>query len=170
MNRRGKMMDVTVKVPENRLVEFYAMHAAWLSAPPQALVLSNTFDAERDAMPQPTSSGSEDAKGRQPWSDADAALAAKLWDKFSDPAKALFSKLIDEPDRQFNGEELAEMLDIPNGHSGVAGVLAWPGKYCKKENRELLWKWAYPVEGEPVVYWVEPEVAALLREARDREG
>jgi hypothetical protein len=89
-----------------------------------------------------------------------------LWNKFSDPAKALFSTLIEEPDRQFTGEVLAEMLNIPNGHSGVAGVLAWPGKYCKKENRELLWKFAYPVEDEPVVYWMTPKVAAIFGQAR----
>ncbi|OBF98566.1 hypothetical protein A5790_02890 [Mycobacterium sp. 852002-51152_SCH6134967] len=163
------MMDVTVKVPEERLVEFYAMHAAWLSAPPNAAVSSR--GDQLFAIPQPVSHAGEDANGRLPWSaDRDAALAAKLWDKFSDPAKALFSTLMDEPDRQFNGEELAGMLNIPNGHSGVAGVLAWPGKYCKKENRELLWKWAYPVEGEPVVYWITPEVAAILREARSSQA
>ncbi|CAN5611022.1 hypothetical protein BH09ACT7_BH09ACT7_23510 [soil metagenome] len=160
------MMDVTVKVPEERLVEFYAMHATWLSAPPRGAVLPDAVDAVRNAV----SPASENIGGRQPWLDTDAALAAELWDKFSDAAKALFSKLIDEPDRQFNGEELAGMLNIPNGHSGVAGVLAWPGKYCKQESRELLWKWTYPVEGEPVVYWMTPEVAALFRKARDGQA
>lgn len=164
------MMDVTVKVPEDRLVEFYAMHAAWLSAPPRASVMSDMFDAVREAVPQVVSPTSEDTDDRQPWSEADAALAAQLWDKFSDPAKALFSKLIDEPDRRFTGEELAEMLNIPNGHSGVAGVLAWPGKYCKNEGRKRLWEWGYPVDGEPVVYWIEPDVAALFSEARTAEG
>jgi hypothetical protein len=161
------MMDVTVKVPGDRLVEFYAMHAAWLSSPPRGSVLPDAFDAERKALSQGISPATEDTDGRQPWLATDVALATKLWDKFSDAAKALFSKLIDEPGRQFNGEELAEMLSIPNGHSGVAGVLAWPGKYCKQENRQLLWTWTYPVEGEPVVYWITPDVAALLREARD---
>lgn len=159
-------MDVTVKVPEERLVEFYAMHAAWLSAPPQTAVLPSTISDQPVAVPQPVTHAGEDYGDRQAWSNADAALAAELWDKFSAQAKALFSKLIDEPDRQFRGEELAEILNIPNGQSGAAGVLAWPGKYCKQANRELLWKWTYPVEGEPVVYWMTPEVAALLREAR----
>lgn len=161
------MMDVTVKVPEDRLVEFYAMHAAWLSAPPRTSVLPDAVNAERNAVPKVVSPANESADDRQPWRDTDTALAAELWNKFSDPAKALFSKLMDEPECRFNGEELAEMLNIPNGHSGTAGVLAWPGKYCKQEGRELLWKWTYPVEGEPVVYWMTPEVAALFREARD---
>ncbi len=161
------MMDVTVKVPEDRLVEFYAMHAAWLSAPPRDSVLPDAVDSVRNAQPHPVSPAAESVGGRKPWLDTDVALAIRLWEKFSDPAKALFSTLIDKPDCRFNGEELAELLNIPNGHSGVAGVLAWPEKYCKQENRELLWKWAYPVEGEPVVYWMTPEVAALFREARD---
>lgn len=164
------MMDVTVKVPEERLVEFYAMHSAWLSAPPHQAGSPGTIGDQMVVDSPPVPHAGEDSGDRQAWSDADAALAAELWDKFSDPAKALFSKLMDEPDRQFNGEELAGMLNIPNGHSGTAGVLAWPGKYCKKANRELLWKWTYPVEGEPVVYWMTPEVAALFREARDNNA
>jgi hypothetical protein len=161
------MIDVTVKVPEDRLAEFYAMFAAWLNAPSQTSVLSGTVETQRNAVPQMVSLPGAHTDGRQPWSEADAALAAKLWDKFSDPAKALFSKLIDEPDRRFTGEELAEMLNIPNGHNGVAGVLAWPGKYCHKEGRQRLWEWSYPVDGEPVVYSIMPEVAALFRQARD---
>lgn len=160
-------MDVTVKVPEERLVEFYAMHAAWLSAPPHSKVLPNPISDQLVAVPPlPGTHAGEGYGDRQAWSHADAPLAAELWDKFSTQAKALFSTMMDEPDRQFRGEELAEILKIPNGQSGAAGVLAWPGKYCKQVNRELLWKWAYPVEGEPVVYWMTPEIAALLREAR----
>jgi hypothetical protein len=161
------MIDVTVKVPEDRLPEFYAMHAALLNAPSPASVLSGRVGTQWNAVPQMVSSSGADADRRRDWSEADAALLAKLWDKLSDPAKALFSKLIDEPDCRFNGEELAQMLNIPNGQSGVAGVLAWPGKYCKKEGRKRLWEWKYPVDGEPVVYWITPEIAALLREARD---
>jgi Family of unknown function (DUF6416) len=151
------MVDITVPVPDSRVPEFFQMYGAWLSGQAEASSPSGTGNADGD-------------DGRQPWSEADVALVAKLWEKFSDPAKAMFSKLIDEPDRRFTGEELAEMLNIPNGQSGVAGVLAWPGKYCKYEGRKRLWEWRYPADGESVVYWIAPEVAALLRQARDREG
>jgi hypothetical protein len=162
------MIDVTVKVPEERLPEFYAMHAAWLNAPSPAPV---AVRAQEETVQPTADMPGVDTDGRRPWLESDSALVAKLWEKFSDPAKALFSKLIDEPDRQFNGVELAEMLQIPNGHNGVAGVLAWPGKYCQKEGRKRLWEWKYPVDGEPVVYWVTPDVAELLRRARgDQTG
>jgi hypothetical protein len=158
------MMDVTVKVPEDRIAEFYAMHAAWLSSTEaQSSALSDIFESRRVTI----ASGAEDVDDRLPWTDTDALLAAKLWEKFSNAARALFSTLIDEPNRRFTGEELAEMLSIPNGHSGVAGVLAWPGKWCKQTNRKLLWEWGYPVPGEPVVYWMTPELAALFRDVRD---
>ena len=42
-----------------------------------------------------------------------------------------------------------------------------PGKWCKQMNRKLLWEFGYPVPGEPVVYWMTPELAALFRDARD---
>jgi len=159
------MMDVTVKVPADRIADFYAMHAAWLSSSEaQPLVLADNFELRRTTV---LPAGADDAVARQPWIDADALVAAKLWNKFSDRARALFSTLIDEPNRRFTGEELAELLSIPNGHSGVAGVLAWPGKWCKQVNRKLIWEFGYPVPGEPVLYWMTIELAALFREARD---
>jgi hypothetical protein len=160
------MMDVTVKVPVGRIAEFYAVHAAFLG---ESQTGSPGAVQPLRAVSPPLSILGGEADGRQPWTQVDAALAAKLWGKFSDAAKALFSQLIDEPNRRFTGQELAEMLDIPNGHSGVAGVLAWPGKWCKQASRQLLWKWGHPAPGQPVVYWMTPEDAALFREARDGE-
>lgn len=149
------MIDITVKVPEDRVPEFYSMYGAWLNGQAQ--------------VPSPSGTGITDgAHEQQPWSDSDTALAAAVWDKFSDAAKGLFSTLIDEPERRFTGEELAEMLDIPNGKHGVGGVLGWPGRHCISVNRTLPWSWEYLVEGEPMVYWFTRENAALFREARDR--
>jgi len=163
------MMDITVKVPEDRLAEFYGMYATWLSSDPQPPVLAGAAKPLRSNVSRMLPDAGAESGERLPWSERDGALAAELWDRFSASAKALFSKLIDEPNRRFTGEELAEMLGIPNGHSGVAGVLAWPGKWCKHENRELLWKFSYPVAGDPVVYWMTPENAALFGQARDSD-
>jgi hypothetical protein len=150
------MIDVTVKVPEERVAEFYQMYGTWLNGS----VLVPISAATRNA----------DGGGEHlPWSETDGELAAEVWDKFSDAAKRLFSTLIDEPSRRFSGDELAEILDIPNGKHGVAGVLAWPGRHSFKVNREWPWKWSYPEDGAPVVYWLKPEVASLFREARDRD-
>jgi hypothetical protein len=153
------MIDVTVKVPEDRVAEFYSMFGSWLSGsfPP---------------LPSSPGMGTADDSGdnHQPWSDSDFELAAKVWNKLSDPAKRLFSTLIDEPERRFRGDELAEMLDIPNGRHGVAGVLAWSGRHSFKVDRKWPWRFEYPEEGAPVEYWFEPAIAALFREARDGQG
>jgi hypothetical protein len=71
------------------------------------------------------------------------ALARSVWGKFSPGAKALFSLLMDEPGRKVSGKDLASTLDIPNGASGVAGVLAWPARHCAAVNRVGPWRWEY---------------------------
>lgn len=151
------MIDITVKVPEDRVGEFYSMFGTWLSGPPQGAPPTGTGVVE----------GSRDG---EPWSESDVELAGAVWDKFSDTAQLLFSTLIDEPERRFSGDELSEMLAIPNGRHGVAGVLAWPRRHCLAVNRRWPWEWSYPEEGAPVVYWFTPENAALFREVRDRQG
>lgn len=150
------MIDVTVKVPEARVGEFYTWFGAWLSGPPEK------------ASPPPRKDDSGD--NHQPWTDSDYELAAAVWGKLTDTAKRLFSTLIDEPERRFSGDELAEMLNIPNGRHGVAGVLAWPGRHSFKVDRKWPWRWEYPEEGAPVVYSFDPMIAALFRKAREGEG
>ena len=109
------MIDITVKVPEERVGEFYSMFGTWLSGSPPGLPTpgTKTVEGDRDAL--------------QPWSDADTELAAEVWGKLSAPAKRLFSTLIDNPGSRFNGETLGEMLELPNGKHSVAGLLGWPG-------------------------------------------
>jgi len=141
------MIDVTVKVPDDRVAEFYSMFGAWLSSPPD----------------ESSTSGSAD---HLHWSSDDVELAATVWGKFSNVAKALFSVLIDNPEVKFSGEDLAGKLGLAKGKHGVAGVLAWPGRHCFAVNRVLPWSWEYPVENEPAVYWFTTEMADLFRRAR----
>lgn len=149
------MIDITVKVPEDRVPEFYSMYGTWLSSPAPVEPLV-------DSQPQ------GDA-GHLPWTDADGDLAAIVWDKLSDTAKGLFSTLVDNPEQRFSGDELSEMLGIPNGKHGVAGVLTWPGRHCFAVNRSWPWSWAgYQQEGAQAGYWFTLEVAQLFRDARDR--
>jgi hypothetical protein len=151
------MIDLIVKVPEDRVAEFYSMYGAWLNGQPN--------------VSAPSVTGTVDGTGdHQPWSDSDTALAAAVWDKLSETARGLFSALIDEPERRFSGEELSELLGIPNGKHGVAGVLAWPGRHCFAVNRTWPWSWSYPEDGAPAVYWFTPTVAALFRQARERQN
>ena len=72
---------------------------------------------------------------------------------------------MEEPGEPFAGEEIARRLGLEKGAHGVAGVLAWPGRYSRHLGRLL------PIEtaGRPdggTDYYMEPEVAALFRKAR----
>src|SRR6478735_6805174 len=109
------MIDITIKVPEDRVGEFYELVGRWLAGAP--LVPHDAPDSTIERIER--------------WANTpeDLELAKQVWSKFSPPAKAMFNTLIDAPGRKFTGEELADMLDIPNGMYGIAGVLAWPGRY-----------------------------------------
>lgn len=144
------MIDITVKVPEDRVAEFYSMFGRWL-ADPVILAVSSTGKPEGEQVA---------------WSRSDGEIAQVVWGKFSETAKALFSTLIDKPGRQFSGDELAQMLDLPNGKHGVAGVLAWPGRYCQTAGRTWPWTFDYP-EGGNARYGMTDEIADLFRRARE---
>ncbi len=146
------MIDVSVKVPEERLADFYAMYGRWLSGTEEAAA------TDEDATAHATY-----------WADTDedAALAKVVWTKFSDRAKALFSTLMDNPDRKYSGEELAEALEIPNGKYGVAGVLAWPGRHSATVNRYLPVRYEDGPKGGSANYWMTSDVASLFRKVRD---
>jgi hypothetical protein len=148
------MIDVTVKVPEDRVGEFYSMFGTWLTGSLTVAPVSET----------PTHRESHDH--RLPWSSADGDLAAAVWDRLSEPARRLFSTLIDAPEDRFSGDELARMLGIEKGKLAIAGLLTWPGRYCRDVNRDYFWSFDYP-DGELAEYWFTPENAALFRDARD---
>lgn len=148
------MIDITVKVPEDRVGEFYVMFGAWLTGAPAPV---EPGDAEPTVR----------MEGIQPWTGADTDSAALVWGKLSDPARRLFSIFIDSPGEQFSGDALAAALDVDKGRHGIAGLLTWPGRYCVAVGRSYAWSWSYP-DGEHAVYWFTPEVADVFREARDR--
>ena len=146
------MIDVTVKVPEDRVPEFYVMYGQWLNGAPAAEAALVGRNAQTP-------------DSRPAWTEADGDVAREVWNKLSSAAKRLFSTLIDNPETPFSGEELAEILGLPNGKHGVAGVLAWPGRHCAGVNRRWFWDWDYP-DGEVAVYWLSRGNAALFEEAR----
>lgn len=144
------MIEVTVKVPEERLADFYSMYGTWLGAPNEtAHGAGSIIDGEPSA-----------------WSGADLDLAKAVWDKFSETAKAFFSALIDNPEREFTVLELARRANVTPERNVIAGVLSWPGRYCNNAGRKSCWRWKY-LEGEVPVYWMSREVAALFRQVRD---
>ncbi|GAA4546371.1 DUF6416 domain-containing protein [Amycolatopsis samaneae] len=138
------MIDVTVKVPEDRIADFYTMYGNWLA---------EQWEADEDAL-------------LVEWRPGDVEPATTLWRSLSDRARSLFTVLMDNPGRKFSGNELGTLLDAPHGRRSIAGLLGAPGKHCLSAGRELPWRWDYP-DGETARYWMTAELAALFRQARD---
>src|SRR5262245_2559581 len=124
------MVNVPVMVPEERLSDFYAMYAAWLSG---------SASANPEAQRSPSEAAGQ--ADLPPWTAEDGDLARQVWSKLSQPAKRLFSTLIDSPGEHLSGDDLAERAEIPNGRQGVAGALSWPGRHCVAVGREGFWWW-----------------------------
>ncbi len=146
--------QITVAVPEERVPEFYAWFATFLTA-------------------EPGSPGPRGRRGRglhrqaeaRDWSERDSEQAAWLYGKLAPPARELFDLLAGSPGQRFAGNDIAARLGLGAGAHGVAGILAWPGRYCRKLGR------AFPISttgrGDGGTdYSMTPEVAALFTAAR----
>lgn len=160
--------QVTVAVPEERVPEFYLWFAQFLASdgdgPPWA------------GGAPPWAGGGPRGRGRgfgpprmhaEPaaWSAQDAGDAAWLYGKLAPPARELLDLLIDAPGKRFSGNEIAARLRLEKGAHGVAGILAWPGRYSRKLGREL----PISTEGREdggTDYYLDAEVAKLFQEAR----
>ncbi|HUA48381.1 MAG TPA: DUF6416 domain-containing protein [Solirubrobacteraceae bacterium] len=150
--------QVTVAVPEERVPEFYAWFAAFLASEPGT---PPPFGGRRRG---PRSRRHQDV---QAWSADDADQAAWLYRKLAPPARELFDVLVDSPGTRVGGEQLARQLDLDKGSHGVAGILAWPGRYSRHLNR------AMPIATEGRAdggtdYYMDPATAELFRSARAR--
>src|SRR5687767_9286886 len=86
------MIDVTVKVPEDRVGEFYELVGRWLAGAPLTVT-----DAPDEARVAPVA-----------WTNnqEDLAIAKVVWAKFSPRAKAMFSMLMDAPGQKFPAVQL----------------------------------------------------------------
>jgi hypothetical protein len=159
--------QVTVAVPEERVPEFYVWFAQFLSADPG--------NGRPRGGPLPRG-GPRGGRGRgfgpprlqfeaAAWSAQDADQAAWLYSKLAPPARELFDVLIDAPGQRFSGNEIAARLRLDKGAHGVAGILAWPGRYSRKLGREL----PISTEGREdggTDYYLEDAVAKLFATAR----
>jgi hypothetical protein len=150
--------QVTVPVPEERVPEFYSWFAAFLAAEPGT---PPAFAGRGRRGPRgPRFHGEALA-----WSAADADQAAWLYAKLAEPARELFDLLIDAPGERFGGESIAKRLGLQKGSHGVAGILAWPGRYSRHLERVL----PIATDGRPdggTDYFMEPEIAPLFAAAR----
>ncbi|MEA2298133.1 MAG: hypothetical protein QOF77_1069 [Solirubrobacteraceae bacterium] len=147
--------QVTVPVPEERVAEFYAWFAAFLAAEP-------------GHWPGWGGPGGRGRRGKHShgrvaaaWSPADGERAAWLYGRLAPAAEELFDLLAAAPGRRFSGNEVAARLGLEKGAHGVAGILAWPGRYCRHLDRVL----PIATEGRPdggTDYFMEPAVASLF--------
>jgi hypothetical protein len=150
--------EVTVAVPEDRVPEFYSWFAAFLAAEPGT---PPPFQGHRGRGPRgPRFHGEARA-----WSAEDADQAAWLYGKLAAPARELFDLLAEAPGERFGGEDIAKRLGLEKGAHGVAGILAWPGRYCRHLGRVLPISTEGRADGG-TDYYMAPDVAALFAVAR----
>ena len=102
------------------------------------------------------------------WSAQDADQAAWLYGKLAPPARELLDLLIDAPGRRFSGNEIAARLRLDKGAHGVAGILAWPGRYSRKLGRELPIATEGREDGGTDYYLDEDVARAVRRRPRGR--
>jgi hypothetical protein len=152
--------EVTVAVPEERVPEFYSWFAAFLSAEPGTP--PPLVGRGRRGPRGPRAYGEARA-----WSAADADQAAWLYGRLAGPARELFDLLIDAPAERFGGEQVAKRLGLAKGAHGVAGILAWPGRYCRHLGRVLPIATEGRADGG-TDYYMEPDVASLFEAAREQ--
>ena len=149
--------QITVAVPEERVPEFYAWFAEFLTAEP--------------GTAPPSERGRYGHHGRRlrsrasAWSADDADQAAWLYRKLAPPARELFDLLLDAPGERFAGETIARRLGLEKGAQGVAGILAWPGRYSRHLDRVLPINTEGRADGG-TDYYIDPDTAAIFAAAR----
>ncbi|MFN8130712.1 MAG: DUF6416 domain-containing protein [Solirubrobacteraceae bacterium] len=149
---------ITVDVPEERVAEFYAWFAQFLAAD------TGTWPPRRGrgGLGPPHGPPRGD---RSPWTEADTEPAAWLYGRLSEPARQLFDLLIETPGEPVGGNDLAARLGLDKGAHGLAGILAWPGRWCRKLGREFPITTAARDDGG-TDYSMAPETAAVFAAAR----
>jgi hypothetical protein len=151
--------QITVAVPEERVPEFYAWFADFLAADPGT--------APPSRWRRHGHRGRRLSSNASAWSAEDADQAAWLYRKLAPPARELFDLLLDAPGERFGGEMIARRLGLEKGAHGVAGILAWPGRYSRHLNRVL------PIDTEGRAdggtdYYIDPDTAAIFASAREQ--
>jgi hypothetical protein len=152
--------QVTVAVPEERVPEFYAWFATFLASEPGT---PPPFGGRGRRGPR----GSRRHHDVHAWSADDAGQAAWLYRKLAPPARELFDLLAGSPGTRVGGEQLAKQLDLDKGAHGVAGILAWPGRYSRHLNRVMPIATEGRADGG-TDYYMDPETAELFQTARER--
>lgn len=165
--------SVTVSVPEERVPEFYAWFARFLASEPSAEGGGRHGPGHRGP-----GEGARFGRGRfggdrwgggppdDPvgWTKDDAEEAAWLYGKLAPPARKLVDLLVQAPGTRIPGNELAAQLGLEKGAHGVAGILAWPGRYSRRLGRQMPILTEGRADGG-TDYYMAPDVAALFAAA-----
>jgi hypothetical protein len=149
--------QVTVPVPEDRVPEFYAWFATFLATEPGW----TRGPGRRGPRGRGRGGPGHHDHVLGSWSAVDGDRAAWLYERLAPGASELFDLLATSPGRRFSGNEVAARLKIEKGAHGVAGILAWPGRYSRRLHRVLPIATEGRADGG-TDYFMEPEVAALF--------
>src|SRR5205807_1879405 len=149
--------QVTVDVPEDRVAEFHAFFARFLAGRRGRGRRGGSGGQHRGVHPRRWPHQGE----ARAWSADDADQAAWLYGKLAPPARELFDHLADAPGQRFAGETIAKRLGLEKGAHGVAGILAWPGRYSRHLDRALPIATDGRVDGG-TDYYMEPDIARLF--------
>ena len=157
------MADITVPVPDERTAEFYQFFGLWLagSLSPTPISAETSKGLIEAPESQSYTSWDDDKDQEKLLADAEA-----LWKKYSPRARGMFGLLIDNPDTEYTGAQIAEAVGIPNGAHGVAGVLAWPGRHGSAIGRGLPTRFREDPETFETFYWIPANRAEVFKTAR----
>jgi hypothetical protein len=136
-----ELVHVSGAVPQDRLADYYRMLAD-LNAPAVHPALAGPAVALADLLNE-------------------GGPVREYWRRLSPHAKNIHTLLALNPKKRYDGQELADKLQIPNGRSGVAGAWAWPGRHAKELGMEYPWSWHS--DGVETSYWFEEAEAEMFR-------
>lgn len=155
------MIPITVHVPDHRVPEFYVRFGEFVADVPDPEAPTRL---ESGVVPT--------------WTQADDALelAARLWEEVSGPGEFLLHIMtvnVKNETRHFTPAELAEAFGHPGGQSRVAGVLGGIGKAIRRADIPIYkspsgGSWHYVWDWDRERYSMTPEVAKILRQAKNR--
>ena len=145
--KEGDMIDVTVKVEEERLADFYAMYADWLRLAPGN---------------EPGGDGK-----LSDWGPDDRQEASYVWSNMHPRAKKLFEILL-SASGSVAGSELARALGPNAREDTVFGTFGPPAKLAKEVGRKHMIKSEHSSRGN--TYWLDPTVRNLFERTRTELG
>lgn len=154
-------LNLTIAVPAARLSDFHMTLGRWLADGADEL-----DEVEEERLPGGPGAPADKVLSKWGTGEGDAEAAGLLWAKLSPTAQAIIEILMGEPGKEYSGDQLAERLGVKNGKYGIAGALAWPGRYSYAMQRAHPVRYREAPDGQ-ARYRVEPAAAALFQAAAE---